>query len=450
MRISINLILNIIFLFVFVIQARSQNEERSVFSLKDARDYAVKNNYNIKNANTDIKLSEKKVWETTSIGLPQINTEVNYQNFIDLPTSVVPADAFGGPAGEILELQFGTEQNAALGISATQLVFDGTYIVGLQAAKTFVQLSRDQLRKTEIEVKDAVTRAYYLVLAAEENIKILKQGSENLKKTLFETEQLYLNGFLEEQDVDRLRLVVSNTNNSINRAERQTEQAYMWLKFQMGMDSDTAIQLSDSLESVLTNTNSESLLNSAFELNSHVDFQLISTREALTQLVVKKERYTRLPSVGSFLSYSRNAFRDDFSFFGDGKWYPTTVWGISIKIPVFDGFGRTARIGLAKLELEKVRNQKMQLSQNLKLMAATSKNEYNSAYERFTTEKENLKLAEKIKNKSAIKYKEGLVSSLDLIQTENQYLTTQGNYIQSIVQLLNAKADLDKIYTNRE
>ena len=169
MRTSINLILNILFLFGFVIQVRSQNEERSVFSLADAREYAVKNNYNIKNANTDIKLSEKKVWETTSIGLPQINTQVNYQNFIDIPTSVVPAEAFGGPAGEILELQFGTEQNAALSISATQLVFDGTYIVGLQAAKTFVQFSKDQLRKTEIEVKDAVTRAYYLVLAAEEN-----------------------------------------------------------------------------------------------------------------------------------------------------------------------------------------------------------------------------------------------------------------------------------------
>ena len=177
---------------------------------------------------------------------------------------------------------------------------------------------------------------------------------------------------------------------------------------------------------------------------------MITTREALTQLNVKKERYTRLPSVGSFLSYSRNAFRDDFSFFGDGKWYPTTVWGLNIKIPVFDGFGRTARIEQAKLEFEKVKIQKMQLSQNLILIAATSKNEYNSAYERFKTEKENLKLAEKIKNKSAIKYKEGLVSSLDLIQTENQYLTTQGNYIQSIVQLLNAKADLDKIYTNHE
>ena len=448
MRTSINLILNILFLFGFVIQVRSQNEERSVFSLADAREYAVKNNYNIKNANTDIKLSEKKVWETTSIGLPQINTQVNYQNFIDLPTSVVPAEAFGGPAGEILELQFGTEQNAALSLSATQLLFDGTYIVGLQAAKTFVQFSKDQLRKTEIEVKDAVTRAYYLVLSAEENKNILKQSSNNLKKTLFETEQLYLNGFLEEQDVDQLRLVVSNTNNSINRSERQTEQAYMWLKLQMGMDAETTIQLSDSLETVLANTNSESLLNSSFELNSHIDFQLISTQEALTQLIVKKEKYTRLPSVGSFFSYSRNAFRNDFSFFGDGKWYPTTVWGLSIKIPVFDGFGQSARIEQAKLELEKVRNQKMQLSQNLRLIAITSKNEFNSAYERFKTEKENLELAEKIKNKSLIKYKEGLASSLDLIQTENQYLTTQGNYIQSIIQLLNAKADLDKVLNN--
>jgi len=268
MSTSINLILNILFLFVFVMQANSQNEEKGMFSLVNARDYAVKHNYNIKNANTDIKLSEKKVWETTSMGLPQISSQVNYQNFIDLPTSVVPAEAFGGPVGEILELQFGTEQNAALSLSATQLVFDGTYIVGLQAAKTFVQFSRDQLRKNEIEVKDAVTRAYYLVLAAEENTSILKQSSENLKKTLFETEQLYLNGFLEEQDVDQLRLVVSNINNSINRAERQTEQAHMWLKFQMGMDADTTIQLSDSLESVLANTNSESLLSTTFELNA--------------------------------------------------------------------------------------------------------------------------------------------------------------------------------------
>jgi len=175
---------------------------------------------------------------------------------------------------------------------------------------------------------------------------------------------------------------------------------------------------------------------------------LITTQEALTKLNVKKEKYSRLPSVGSFLNYSRNAFRNDFSFFGDGKWYPTTVWGISVKIPIFDGFGQTARIEQAKLDLEKVRNQKMQLSQRLKLLAATSKNEYNSAYERFTTEKENLELAEKIKNKSFIKYKEGVASSLDLIQAENQYLTTQGNYIQSIVQLLNAKADLDKVLNN--
>ncbi|HET6242938.1 MAG: TolC family protein [Bacteroidetes bacterium] len=424
----------------------SKNSETLRLSLEQATNYALTHNYSVINARLEVEIAKKKILETTTIGLPQVNGEINFQNMLNIPTQVLPAKAFNPMAeyGELVAVQFGTNYTAAVGLTATQLIFDGAYIVGLQASKTYGKLSKNQLGKTQNDLKANVAQAYYSALVAKENIRILGQSIENSKKLLSETNEVYKSGFIEENDVDQLNLLVQNLQNSLKRSERQADLALQLLKFQIGLDIDNQIELTENLDEILLSLNIENLYNTDFQSSKHIDYQLMLNQQNLMQLNLKKEKYAYLPSIGAFLSHQENALRNEFTFFENGPWYPTTVWGVSIKVPIFDSGMKYAKIKQAKMEYEKTIISTTQVEQSLKLQAQTSKADLISSYERLLTEKQNLLLAEKIQNKTLIKYQEGLASSLDLNQVQNQLLSTQGNYINTVFDLLNAKSRFDK------
>ncbi len=418
-------------------------------TLKGAQDYAVKHALETRNAKLDIKEAKKKIWETTAFGLPQITTTVGYQNMLKLPTTLIPAIIFDpdAPEDEFLELQFGVQHNATVDIAVNQLLFSGPYIVGLRAAKIFLQLSKDQLKKSEIQVKETVTRTYYLVLLALETKITIEENLKNLQRLLYETRELYQEGFLEENDLDQIQLSVSNLNNALRSINRQIRISQRLLKFQMGMSLETEIQISENLGAITREINAQELLQLDLSIHNHIDYKIITTQEKSLSLVLKKEITEYFPSIAAFFNYTLTAMRDEFNFFRntDESWFPSMIAGINITIPIFDSGIKAAKIQQAKYQLQKIRNSKKQVEEGLQLHYTQAKSEFADALENSKTNVANVQLARKIYNKATIKYKEGLIASLELIQLHNQYLNAEATYIRTMVDLLNAKTKLDVV-----
>jgi len=282
-------------------------------------------------------------------------------------------------------------------------------------------------------------------LVARENKKILDASLENLKKTLEQTTQIQKNGFLEETDVDQLKLLVSNLTNTVSKITRQSELALNLLKFQMGIKLEETIELSDSLNGILVQETATDISKNQFDFKKHIDYQILSNTENLKKLSLRKERYAYLPSLAGFYSYSRSSSSSKLDL---KQWFPTSVMGLSLSVPIFDSGQKYFKIQQAKLDLIKIKNTEAQVEQALKLDVLTQKSNYNNALETLTKEKENLVLSKTIYDRTLIKFNEGISSSADLTQAHTQYLTSQANYFSAVFELLNSKSKLNKSLNN--
>lgn len=424
----------------------SQAQEVKSFSLKEAQDYAVLNNFNSKLSQIDIEIAKKSVLETVSMGLPQVSAEVGYQDFLELPTSLIPAEFFGGAPGEFAAVQFGTKYNLTASGTLNQLLFDGSYIVGVQGAREFKNKMAQLSKKTEQDVRTDVEKAYLTVLIAQENKRLLEDNLGNIDSTLYETEKLYESGFLEESSVDQLKLLVATMKNNISRADRMIESTKKMLKFEMGINMDDKIEVSDKLTTLYEGVDAEALSTANFDVTKNIEYQLAETELILTNYLVKLEKAKYLPSLRAFLNYQQQAQRDQWTFFdGDKDWFPTTVWGVKLNIPIWDSFKTPAKVRQAQLNYMKVEEAKKYTEDGLKLKYETSRNDFQNAITELETSKEGLDLAQKIHDKTMIKYNEGVASHLDIMQTENQLLQNQASYISSLFELMKAKSELSKI-----
>ncbi len=435
------LLLSTITISMFTVVAQTE----SSFTLKQAQEYALKYNYQRVSAEKDVLIAKKKVMETTGIGLPQVTAEAQFQNFLDLPVSLVPASAFNplAPKDEFAELKFGTDYNTTAKLTATQLLFDGSYIVGLQASRTYKSLTERNLEKTELMVREEVAQAYYLSLVADENLKILEEIVVSTTKLYEETQRIYEEGFVEEQNVDQLRLTLNNINNSLTEAKRQKEIALNLLKFQMGMELLSNISLTDNIEVLLTAVNPADALAKEFKAENHIENQIIKVNEDLMKLNLRKEKYAFAPQIAAFFNHQQQNMSNNFEVFSGGKWYPSTLWGLSIKLPIISGGMRLAKVGQARLDYEKAMNTSKQVEQSLLLKAQQAKSNYTSSYSIYLNQKDGLQIAEKINNNSMKKYTEGIISSMELTQSQTQYLETEAKYIKSLLDLLNASSQLN-------
>ncbi len=420
-------------------------QEIKSFTLKEAKDFALKNNSSIKMSQNDLLSARMKVRETTAIGLPQVKGNISYKDFIKQPVSLVPAEFFGGQEGTFAEITFGTEQNATAEIQASQLVFDGSYIVGLQTTKTFLELSKLNLEKTELDIEKQIAHSYATALLAEKSREILSKNIVFMNANLEETKEMYNKGILDVQDVEQLQLMVSEMRNKLDDADRQLALSYDMLKLNMGLKINDSIRLSDSFDQLIKaveNNNNDSSL----AVSNNVEYKLLVAQQQLALLSVKNEKMKYFPNVNAFISHQENAYRNEFNFF-DGKfdWFPTTVWGINVNVPIFSSFMRNARVQQAKLQLENVSLNKNEISKNLTLSEMLALSNLDKAISEYNNGKENLKLAERIRDKTALKYKEGMASSLQLSQSETQLLSVQNAYVLSMFNMFNAKAELDNI-----
>lgn len=427
-----------------LVSANAQDVKK--FSLKEAQDYAVINNFNAKLSLIDIESANKSVQEAVSVGLPQVTADVTYQDYLELPTSLIPAEFFGGAPGQFAAVQFGTKYNLTAGASVNQLLFDGSYIIGVQGARKYKDKMKQLGQKTEQEVKTDVEQAYLTVLIAMENKKFLDDNLGNIDSTLYETEQLYQNGFLEESAVDQLKLLAATMKNNISKADRMIETTKKALKFQMGMSMEDKIEVTDELETLYEGVDAEALSNANFDVTKNIEYQLAETELILTNYLVRLEKAKYLPSLRAFLNYQQQAQRNEWTFFDSDKdWFPTTVWGVKLSIPIWDSFKTPAKVRQAQLNYMKVEEAKKQTEKGLVLKYETAKSDFQNAYTELQTSKEGLDLAQKIHDKTLVKYNEGISSHLDIMQTENQLLQNQASYISSLFELMKAKSELNKV-----
>lgn len=440
-----NKIVLITLLFVSILQAQDKKESFS-FSLKEAINHAIQNNYSAINANRDIEAAKQKKWETTTIGLPQINGAVGYQNNFKIQKSLIPAEIFGGQPGEFTEVAFGTKHNMSSSITLTQLIFDGSYLVGLQSAKTYLEISQNAKIKTSQEIKELIVNSYGNVLLADESILILVKNKAILEKTLSDTKEIYKNGLIEEENVEQLQITLASISSSLENVKRQKTIANNMLKLLLGIDLQNELVLTDKLDALTINNVDLNLLQEEFNVTNNIDYKIGKNLETSKELLLKLEKSKALPSLGAAVNFGYNSFGNNFTFFNqDQKWFNYSNVGLNLNVPIFSSFGRSSRTQQAKIALEQSKTQLTQTEQNLKLQFEKAKSDYEFRLEQLTTSKNNLNLAERIENKNQIKFKEGLSSSFDLTNAQEQLYSAQQNYLQAMLDVINKRATLEKL-----
>jgi len=423
----------------------AQKPEPRSFSLRDAQEFAALHSYDSIKSLLDLEAAKKKLKETLADGLPQINSSLGYQNNLELPTVLIP-DFIGGDPEKKIAVQFGTQHNANFSITVDQKIFDVSYFVGLNTSKIYRQLAEQDLERTHLDVKEMVTNTYFLILLSKETERIVKANIANLEKTLYEISESYKEGFVEETDVDVIQISVTGLKNTLQNVQKQTDVAYKLLKFQMGLDLDERIEVTENLEDILRRIDIQEAISAEFDLSQNIDYQLLNTQEKLAEMAHKNAKAKYWPSISAFYAYQQAAQRDSFNFLNfDEDWFRSQIFGINIYIPIFKSGGERARVAQAAIALEQARTTKIQASQGILLEDAEARNALSAAHENFLNVKDNMELSEKVYNVTLIKYREGIASSTDLTQANDRYLLSQSNYIQAISTLLNAKNKLDRI-----
>lgn len=420
------------------------SQEQHRFSLEEAIEFAIKNSYDSKNAVNDVAIAKKKVWETTTIGLPQLNADIDYQNFLKQPISLIPAEFFGGNVGEFTEIKFGTKQNLIGSLTLNQLLFDGSYLIGLQSAKTYLKISESAKIKTEINVKIATINAYSTVLMAEESFKILSKNIALLEKNVHQTKSLLANGLIESQVLDQLQITLSSIEIQLNKTKRMKDLAYKMLSFTLGIDINSQLILTDNFETLLLKNIQLELLANPFNTENHIEYQIAFNTKRANELIMKFEKSKALPSISTFLNYKQTADSDAFKFFRtEQKWFESSLLGVNIKVPIFSSLRRSAVTQQAKINLEKANLQLLEKSEELKLEHQKAVSDYQFSIDQYQTAKDNLQLAERIEHKETVKFKEGISSSFDLTNAQNQLYNAQQNFLQSIYEVITSKTALE-------
>lgn len=440
------LLLCILFIYLPGFSQEKKTESYS-FSLKQSLDYANLNQAEVLNAGIDEEIAQAKVREIIGIGLPQLNAGVDVKYFAKLPTSLIPAQFFGGRSGEFMAISFGTNYNMAPSIDASQLIFDGSYLVGVQAAKVYMQLAQKATEKSKTELTATVSKAYYSVLINEEHAKLIDINIERSKKLLSDSKVLFENGFIEKIDIDRLTVLNNNLLSEKEKIQRLIELSYYLLKFQMGMDVTASLSLADKLSEI--DFKSVLIPSGNFDYSKKIDYSMMQTLKSIKELDLKRYKVAYLPSIIAYGSLSTQAQRNTFDFFHTGpglanKWYPTGVIGAKLSIPIFDGLQKLRRINQASLEVKKTENNMKMLSASIDLQIESAKTSMLNSINSMETQKKNMELAEEVLKVVKTKYEEGVGSNIEIINAEAAQKEARINYYSALYDAIIAKVDLEK------
>lgn len=426
-----------------------QKAAPDTFSLEKAIAFALVHNYKIINAERDIKDAQLEKWATIAGGLPQIEGAVSYSNQLKQPISLIPGEFAGGDPGTFVPIIFGQPQQMGAAITLNQQIFDGSYIVGVQAVKAFIRFSANNKEKTRQEVIKMVVQAYGNTLMAKEGLTIVQNNRDNLAASLMETQQVVANGLAEEEQAEQLQITLANVESQLRNFKRLETISGQLFNLSLGLPIENPVVLTDSLEALAAAQIDYSLTTTPLQITQNVDYKIALNLKEQRMLELKLARSRALPTLNSFINYGTDAFSDSFTFLnGSQEWFNSSVLGIDLKIPIFSSFRRSATTKRAKIALLKSETQLIEASENIRLQWEQAKSDFILAIENHTTAKENLGLAKRIAQKNEIKFKEGLASSFDLRQAQLQLYSAQQGYLEAMVTLINKKTDLEIINQN--
>jgi outer membrane protein TolC len=425
----------LLLLIVFNTRAQQQAETKK-FSLQDAVAHAKNYNNTLKNSALDVLAAEKKVKEVLASGLPNVNATGSFNNYIVVPSSVID---FGGQRQVI---RFGIPYSATGSISASQLLFDGGFLMGVKASKEYVQLAKINLKRSEVETEVAVSKTYYGILLAQTSLTMLNANLDALGKTKFDLEKLVQNGFLDRVEFDKVNLQYSSLELQRDKLIDQQKTLMMVLKIQLGLDFNENIELTDDLMKMYE-TSKTTILTTKVDYNNRLEYQLVNQSIALNTLDKKRYQFGYAPSLVGIFSTQQNSFGQTFSELGN-DWYEGTLWGLNLTIPIFDGFKKSAQIQQAKINIKKAENDKKVLGNAIEQEVFNAKTTYERSAKQLDVQKRNLDLAQDIYNRTELKFKNGLTSSLDLTIAQKDLETARASYLNTMYDYFVAQLDLRK------
>ena len=433
---------------IFLLFAASLNaqENKYSFTLQEAIGFAINNNRAIQNAERDVKIAVQTKRETTATGLPQINANIGYNNWLEQQVSLIPAEFFGGAPGQFAEVLFGTKQTMNSAVTVKQKLFDGSYLVALQAAKVFLEISKNSKEKTINEIGKIVAYSYGNVLLVEENLEIVNSNIALLEKNVWEVSKVYESGLIEEESLQQLQLTLSGLKSNQRYSKRLKDIAYQMFNNSLGLDLTAAVVLTNSLDELVVFYSTLTTSRSENEFEEVIDFKIAVNSVKSEELLLKLEKSKALPTLNAFVNGSYSGNSQHFSFTENSqKWFGASLFGVTLDIPVFSSFKRSASTQRARLNLEKSKSNLVDTTNKIKLEINTARSNYEFAVEDYGIKKKALDLSKNIATKNEIKFFEGLTTSFDLSQAQRQLYIAQQDYLQSMLNILLKGVDLESL-----
>jgi outer membrane protein len=410
-------------------------QQKLILDLEAARSYALEHNKAMKNAGYAITKAEYALREAIANGLPQVNASADYSNALGAVISIRFAEGMAPT-----EIDIKPQSNFYFNLN--QLLFSGNYIVGIQAAKLYRELSQLSHQKTELEVITQVTDTYYLVLISGQLKTLLEQNLINLGELYEKTSVLEHVGIIEKTDLDQLWIQVNTIRNAVASSERQLELAANMLRLQLGAGVDAEIELTESLEELIEEAGFENFVMQKFYTEQNIDYRMMQQQELISEKMLNMKRANALPTLAGFYRYTYKLLKPDFDM------TPTNMVGLQLNIPIFSSGVRHYQTRQAIVDLKTTRNNMEMLNDQLLIQEKQLRFNFNNALETYNNQKSNVEVSRRVYQSLKLKYEQGMISGLDLITADNNYLRAETDYISAKMQVLNARLDLEKLYGN--
>ncbi len=431
-------LLNIGFILMTVFSSNKiLAQQKNEFTVKQAVDYGVKNSVTVKNALLDIQIQKQTNRELTAAAYPQLSAGGTFQDFIDIPTSLIPGELAGRP-GTKIPVQFGTKYSATGSIDASQLLFDGQVFVGLQARSAAMQFATKNSEVTAEGIKANIYKIYYQIAVGKKQATSIDANIERFEKLLHDVGEIYKQGFGEKLDVDKVQVQLNNLKVEKIKIDNQLEAGNAGLKFLINMPQKEVLVLIDTVSETSLK---ENILDEKYDYNNRKEIQLLNIASKLGEYNIKRYKLSKIPTVAAFASYQKNAQRTTFDLFGKGDWFTTSLVGLKLSIPIFDGFARKSKIEKARLDLEKTKNNISQLKELIDFDVNSANIKMKNALLTIDNQKQNVVLAEKVYNTTKKKYEAGLGSNQEIYNAQTDLKVAQTNYYAALYDAVVAKID---------
>ncbi len=426
-------------LVLFTILVNAQKTNR--FTVQQAVDYAKQNSVQVKNALLDYQVQKQTNREITSAAYPQISASGTFNDYLVIPTSLLPAEIAGGPAGTYFPVRFGTKYNATGGFDVNQLLFDGQVFVGLIARGVALKFYEKQTEITEEMINVNVQKIYYQLVVGKQQLTSVDANIERFEKLLKDTKEIYKQGFAERLDVDKVNVQLNNLQTEKIKIQSQLDAGNAGLKFLMNMPQKDSLLLTDS---ITEDKIKENILTDNYKYEDRKEYQFLTIAKTLNEYNVRRYKLSYLPTLSAFGNYSKNAQRQTFDFFKGGSWFTTSLVGLKLNVPIFDGFARSSRVQKAKIEVQRTNNNMEQLRSSIDNDVAQARLKISAAVITLDNQKKNIELAEKVYNTTKIKYEQGLGNNQEIYNAQAELKVAQNNYYSALYDAIIAKIDYQK------